>query len=199
MAAKSAGPVQGASKAREYFKKAPPFAQPICTKLREAILKAEPGIHEGWKWNVPVYEKSGLVCSIGAFKSHVGLWFFHGASMKDPKRLFVLEPISAKNMRKIHFSDPRQIDTRTLAGYVKEAVSINAGEIKRQPPSVHVPKDLRAALTKNAKAHSFFDTLSYTNRREYVRWIETAKQEKTRAVRLKKTIELLMKGTRTPD
>lgn len=190
---------QSASTAREYFKKAPPFAQPICTKLREAILKAEPGIREDFKWSVPVYEKDGLVCSIGAFKSHVGLWFFHGAFMKDPKRLFVLEPVSAKNMRKIHFSDPDEIDIRTLAGYVKEAVAINAGEIKSQPAYVHVPKDLRDALTKNSKAHAFFDSLSYTNRREYVRWLETAKKEKTRTDRLKKTIELLLKGIRSPD
>ena len=34
----------------ETINKAPAFAQPICRKLREIILKADYGIEENFKW-----------------------------------------------------------------------------------------------------------------------------------------------------
>jgi uncharacterized protein YdeI (YjbR/CyaY-like superfamily) len=44
----------------------------------------------------------------------------------------------------------------------------------------------------------FFDTLSYTNRKEYCRWISEAKREETRRMRLAKSIEMLGNGVKTP-
>ncbi len=43
-----------------------------------------------------------------------------------------------------------------------------------------------------------FDALSYTHRREYVRWIEEAKRDETRERRLAKAVEMLRDGVRTP-
>jgi len=40
--------------------------------------------------------------------------------------------------------------------------------------------------------------LSYTHRKEYVRWITEAKKEETRKNRFEKAIELLKKKTKTP-
>jgi uncharacterized protein YdeI (YjbR/CyaY-like superfamily) len=45
---------------------------------------------------------------------------------------------------------------------------------------------------------SFFDSLSYTHRKEYCRWITEAKKEETRAARLTKSIDMLRKGIKTP-
>jgi hypothetical protein len=63
---------------------------------------------------------------------------------------------------------------------------------------IEVPKDLALLLKKNKKASNYFDTLSYTNRKEYVVWIESAKKEETREARLKGTIEKLQKGLKNP-
>jgi hypothetical protein len=46
------------------------------TRLREIILDAGPGLTEAWKWNTPVWEANGLVCSAGGFKGYVKLTFF---------------------------------------------------------------------------------------------------------------------------
>jgi hypothetical protein len=49
---------------------------------------------------------------------------------------------------------------------------------------VIIPQDVKAIFTQNPASQSFFDSLSYTNRKEYIVWIESAKKEETRIKRL---------------
>lgn len=63
---------------------------------------------------------------------------------------------------------------------------------------VRLPDDLAAALKKKKKAETFFQSLSFTNRKEYVEWIVTAKRDETRAERVKGTIERLEKEWKNP-
>ena len=63
---------------------------------------------------------------------------------------------------------------------------------------VKLPDDLAAALKKNKKQSDFFNTLSFTNKKEYIEWIVTAKQEKTRDERVNGTIERLGKQWKNP-
>src|SRR3954453_4267272 len=46
---------------------------------------------------------------------------------------------------------------------------------------VEVPDDLSASLAADPEAQAAFGKLSYTHRKEYVRWVEEAKKEETRA------------------
>ena len=61
---------------------------------------------------------------------------------------------------------------------------------------IEIPKDLLKELKKDKEAKTFFDKLSYTHRKEYVRWVEGAKKEETRQNRIVKTIEMLKQGQR---
>jgi hypothetical protein len=61
-----------------------------------------------------------------------------------------------------------------------------------------LPDDLAAALKKNKKQFDFFNTLSFTNKKEYIEWIVTAKREETRNERVKGTIERLAKEWKNP-
>jgi Bacteriocin-protection, YdeI or OmpD-Associated len=63
---------------------------------------------------------------------------------------------------------------------------------------VKLPDDLTAALKKNKKEAAFFEALSFTNKKEYIEWIVTAKREETRMERIKGTIEKLSKGWKNP-
>jgi hypothetical protein len=65
------------------------------------------------------------------------------------------------------------------------------------PREVTVPDDLAAALVSDERASATFDGLSYTHRKEWVRWIEEAKKAETREARLAKTVESLREGTKT--
>jgi bacteriocin resistance YdeI/OmpD-like protein/uncharacterized protein DUF1905 len=61
---------------------------------------------------------------------------------------------------------------------------------------IEIPNDLMKELKKDKEAKAFFDKLSYTHRKEYVRWVEEGKKEETRQSRIVKTIEMLKKGKR---
>jgi hypothetical protein len=91
---------------------------------------------------------------------------------------------------------------KTEADKKKEAQPKPEREIFRwinpQTKEVKLPDDLTAALKKNKKQSEFFNTLSFTNKKEYVEWIVTAKQEKTRNERISGTIERLAKQWKNP-
>jgi hypothetical protein len=88
---------------------------------------------------------------------------------------------------------------------VREAAGVEAGqevsiELERddEPRTVEVPRDLATALEADPAIRETFDGLSYTHRKEYVRWIEDAKRDETRNRRIAKSIELLREGVKTP-
>ena len=49
---------------------------------------------------------------------------------------------------------------------------------------VLVPDDVKVLLDEKPKAKKYYESLSYTDRKEYIRWIESAKQVETRARRI---------------
>ena len=65
--------------------------------------------------------------------------------------------------------------------------------------TVTLPEDLKEVLALNETAFNFYEKLAYSNRKEYVLWILTAKQEKTRTERIQKTIEKLLNGKKNPS
>ena len=70
--------------------------------------------------------------------------------------------------------------------------------VNPQTKEVKLPDDLAAVLKKNKKQSDFFNSLSFTNKKEYIEWIVTAKREETRNERLKETIERLGKQWKNP-
>ena len=70
--------------------------------------------------------------------------------------------------------------------------------VNPQTKEVKLPDDLAAALKKNKKEAAYFDSLAFTNKKEYIEWIVTAKREETRTERIKGTIERLSKGWKNP-
>ncbi len=66
------------------------------------------------------------------------------------------------------------------------------------PRTLKVPAEFKEVMRKSGVT-SVFDSLSYTHRKEYCRWIAEAKKEETRKRRLEKAVEMLTKGIRTPS
>ena len=64
--------------------------------------------------------------------------------------------------------------------------------------SVRLPDDLALALKKNKNQEDFFNSLSFTNKKEYIEWIITAKREETRTERIKGTMERLASQWKNP-
>lgn len=63
---------------------------------------------------------------------------------------------------------------------------------------VDMPDELEQLLAANPIAKQFFDGLSFTNRKEYARWISDAKREETKQTRLTQTLEKLSAGKKNP-
>jgi hypothetical protein len=70
--------------------------------------------------------------------------------------------------------------------------------VNPQTKEIKLPDDLTAAFKKNKKEGVAFAALSFTNKKEYIEWIVTAKREETKAERIKGTIEKLAKGWKNP-
>jgi hypothetical protein len=67
-------------------------------------------------------------------------------------------------------------------------------ELDDKPREVTVPDDLAAALDRDAKAKSFFEELTYSQKQWYVLPIEEAKKQETRERRLDKALQMLREG-----
>lgn len=59
---------------------------------------------------------------------------------------------------------------------------------------VIIPDDVQKLFNQNEKAKEFYEKMSYTHKKEYIRWIEDAKKEETRERRKIKMIEMLLEG-----
>ncbi len=68
------------------------------------------------------------------------------------------------------------------------------------PKGVHIegiPAELEALLVKDAKARTFFESLSKSYKQGYCDWVGSAKQESTRQTRAEKALVMLQKEQKT--
>ena len=70
--------------------------------------------------------------------------------------------------------------------------------INSKTKTVTLPGDFAGALKKSKRAEAFFNALSFTNRKEWVEWIVTAKKEETRKERVKISMDRLGKEWKNP-
>ena len=86
-----------------------------------------------------------------------------------------------------------------LSRAVREQLGVEPGqrirvaiELDDQPREVEIPPDLAAALAAEPAARIAFDALSFTHRKEYVRWVEEAKKPETRERRVRETVSRVL-------
>lgn len=74
-----------------------------------------------------------------------------------------------------------------------DGVSVKLWEDKEER-IVIIPDDVVIVFNENLKAKELFDAMSYTHRKEYIRWIVEAKKPETREKRNAKMIEMILAG-----
>jgi len=84
---------------------------------------------------------------------------------------------------------------------IREKINKNVGDMieveifeDTEPRIVDVPKDFEKALKKGKGTWEIFEKFAYTHKKEYVRWINEAKKEKTRLRRIDKAVIMISKG-----
>jgi uncharacterized protein YdeI (YjbR/CyaY-like superfamily) len=88
-----------------------------------------------------------------------------------------------------------------LSREAREGAGVQAGdevdvrlELDASPREVEVPAALAAALAVDPQADAAFESMAFTHRKEYARWIEEAKREETRQRRVQQAVEMIKAG-----
>jgi hypothetical protein len=74
-----------------------------------------------------------------------------------------------------------------------DEVSVSLTEDKEERV-VEIAEDIVLLFNENPEAKVLFDKMSYTHRKEYIRWIEEAKKPETRENRKVKMIRMILDG-----
>lgn len=183
-----------------YIAKQKEFAQPILLHIREVVHAACPDVEETLKWSSPHFMyKGAMMAGMAGFKEHATFGFWKGALLDgvSPNRNRGGEAMG--NFGKL--TSVKDLPSkRELTAIIKQAMRLNEEGVtvprpKKAPkPAAKVPPELQAALAKNRKAATQFESFSPSARREYIEWIDGAKQEATRARRVAQAVEWIAEG-----
>ncbi len=85
---------------------------------------------------------------------------------------------------------------------IRDAMGVTQGdvvkvemEIDTAPRTLEIPADFADVLGVKGKQREAFEALSYSRKKEFVEWIESAKKEDTRSRRIAGSLEMLLEGT----
>lgn len=84
---------------------------------------------------------------------------------------------------------------------VRQGAGVQAGdevdvtlELDSAPREVEVPEALAAGLAADPQAKAAFESMAFTHRKEYARWVAEAKREETRQRRVQQALDMLRAG-----
>ncbi|MBK5512485.1 DUF1801 domain-containing protein [Pseudomonas sp. TH08] len=96
-------------------------------KIRLIMRKADPDVVEEWKWRVPTWSHSAIICTGETYKSVVKMTFAKGASLADPTGLFNAS-LEGNTRRAIDVHKDEVIDENALVALIREAVKLNTSK-----------------------------------------------------------------------
>jgi len=166
--------------------------------LKAIIAKTE--LEEMTKWGGPVYtiNKKNVV-GIGGFKSYVGIWFFNGVFLKDEKKVLVnANEGVTKALRQWRFESKEAIlkNEKAILQYMNEAIANEKAGIALKPEKKEeIVSDLLLTEFKaDPKLKNAFESFTPYKQREFLEYVETAKQEKTKLTRIEKIKSMILSG-----
>src|SRR4051812_11839582 len=101
-------------------------------RVRSLIKQAVPEVVEEWKWEVPVWSHSGIMCTGETYKKVVKLTFAKGASVEDPSKLFN-SSLEGDTRRAIDFHEGDKIDEKALKELIRAAAALNTSSAAKRP------------------------------------------------------------------
>jgi hypothetical protein len=100
----------------------------VAEAVRELIRAIAPELRVEKRWGMPWYVGTDLVVLVGTYTHHVGLEFWRGTSVKDPRHL--LEG-TGKNLRHVKLRTSAEATTPALVALLREAVRLDQAEPPR--------------------------------------------------------------------
>jgi len=157
-------------------------------QLNSVLKDVFPALHEDSKlWVAYPKQTSKIVSDLNRDCS----WSFLTENEYEGVSLVALDHVWSA----MRFKKSGAITSRVKAAEKKAEVS----NIDFEKRLVMPPVELEMIFTKHLQVKEFFTSLSFSNQKEYVTWIQDAKKDETRKRRLEVAVEKLMAGKKNPS
>ncbi|QEC43352.1 YdeI/OmpD-associated family protein [Pseudobacter ginsenosidimutans] len=168
-----------------------------------AIIRKAP-LQKTIKWGADVFTCDGRnVVSYGGFKNFFTIWFYNGVFLKDKYKVLVTASEGkTKSLRQWRFTSAKEIDEKKILEYILEAIEIEKKGLKIKPEKFQPlppPQILAAVLKKDKNLNAAFGSLTPGKQKEYIVYLNEAKQETTQQKRMEKIIPMIMQGVGLND
>lgn len=162
--------------------------------LKEILAKTP--LEEAVKWGGIVYTFNNKnVVGIGGFKNYFAIWFYNGVFLKDELNVLINanEGIT-KSLRQWRITSKEEINEKHILHYISEAIeNEKLGKIIPAEKKQKIASDFFSAkLSEDYTLKTVFEKFTLSKQNEFLEYIESAKQEKTKIIRLKKISELIL-------
>lgn len=149
------------------------------------------------KWGMDIYTHQGKnVIGWGGFKHFFSIWFYKGVFLSDPYGVLVAAiEGKTKGLRQWRLTRLEDFDANKILEYINESIAaIEAGKeiIPDKGTSKEITGLLKAELQQNKELKEAFEALTPGRQKDYITYIEEAKQEKTKLVRMEKIIPMIL-------
>jgi uncharacterized protein YdeI (YjbR/CyaY-like superfamily) len=151
------------------------------------------------KWGVDVFTYQGKnVVSYGGFKDFFAIWFYNGVFLSDPDNVLTnASEGKTKFLRQWRFKSKEELNEKKIIQYLEEAIEIEKKglKIESSPFSQEpLPEILIKEFENNLGLNLSFEKLTPGRQKEYIIYLNEAKQESTRKTRLEKIKPLIING-----
>ena len=123
------------------------------------------------------------ILGIGGFKSYFGLWFFNGVYLNDEAKVLInAQEGVTKALRQWRFASKNEINEKLILAYIAEAIQIEkeGKSHKHEKKEVIIFDFFQNFILENPNISEAFKLLSPYKQKEFIEYIDIAKQEKTK-------------------
>lgn len=162
--------------------------------LKSILVKTD--LVETTKWGGIVYTWNDRnIIGIGGFKDYFTIWFFNGVFLPDEKKVLVnANEGVTKGLRQWRFASKAEVNEKLVLHYVNQAIENekNGLTIKPEKKEVKPSEFFLSKLNEEATLVEKFNAFSPYKQKEFIEYIDSAKQEKTKLDRFEKIKPMLL-------
>jgi uncharacterized protein YdeI (YjbR/CyaY-like superfamily) len=166
--------------------------------LRDIALNS--GLSEDLTYGKPTYYIDGKkIFLIHTFKDYIAILFFKGALMSDPNTVLIQQTENVQSARQLRFVSLQQIieTEETIKNYISEAIKVEKSGLKvefKKVTDLIYPEEFNIKLDEVSGLRDAFESLTPGRQKGYYLYFTGAKQSKTRAERVAKSIPYILAG-----
>ena len=169
--------------------------------LRSIINKTQLIVTNKWGGEVYTHNNKNVI-GIGGFKQFFTIWFFNGVFLKDELNVLVnANEGVTKGLRQWRFTSKDEINEKQILAYIKEAIANEEKGLSIKPEKKEVvPSEYFAnELKSDSSFAEAFQKFTPFKQKEFIEYVDSAKQEKTKVARMEKIKPMVLSGVGLND